>query len=74
MPIKGIISGDKKIRATVRAAALPYYVGDYTVIPRLNEAVTLETAQKSMSANVVVEAIPLYETENTKGGKTVIIG
>lgn len=72
--IANIGGGSSTIRGNVRAAALPYYVGDYTVTPRLNEQVTLQTAQRAMSANVVVEQIPLYETENLQGGKTVIIG
>jgi hypothetical protein len=75
MSVSGNIAGNSpKINATVHISTLPYYVGDYTVTPRLGEQVVLETAQKSMTQNVTVEQIPMYETTNLQGGKTVIIG
>lgn len=74
MAIIGTIGNNPKIRGTVKVSALPYYEGDYTVTPRLNEAITLQTAQKAMSQNVTVTQIPMYQTENDKGGLTVIIG
>lgn len=51
----------------------PYYVGETTVTPKVNEAVELETARTTLLENIVVEEIPYYETSNVKG-KTFIIG
>lgn len=52
---------------------LPYYTGPYTVIPKPYEDQTLETSQKSMSENMVIEKVPYSETTNPSGGTTVNI-
>lgn len=52
---------------------LPYYDGDYVVVPRKIEQ-ELETKNKSMHENVVINAINYSETINPYGGETVIIG
>lgn len=52
---------------------LPYYTGDYYVIPSTKEKV-LETKNKSMSDNVTVLKIPKYEFDNVSKGQTVVIG
>lgn len=49
------------------------YEGDYTVTPKIASQ-TMETANKRMTENVTVEAIPYYAVSNTQGGETVIIG
>lgn len=49
------------------------YDGEYTVVPA-TESQTLATQNKRMTADVLVEEIPYYETTNPSGGYTVIIG
>lgn len=49
------------------------YVGVYDVAPKIEPQV-LETADKHMTKNVTVQAIPYYEVTNAHGGTTVIIG
>lgn len=56
-----------------RSASMEYYTGEYTVTPSIEEQ-TLQTQNKMMSNDVVVEEIPYYETSNQYGGYTVIIG
>lgn len=48
------------------------YAGEYNVIPKI-EAQSLPTADKHLTDNVTVEAIPYYEVSNPTG-KTIIIG
>lgn len=48
------------------------YTGDYEVMPKTT-AQELETAQKLMTDNVTVSAIPYYEVSNDTG-TTVTIG
>lgn len=50
------------------------YVGPYTVIPQVDNAVVLQTATKTMTDNVTVTKIPQYEVSNPAGGKTLTIG
>lgn len=49
------------------------YVGIYEVIPDKN-SITLETANKLMKRNVLVEAVPTYIVSNISGGTTFVIG
>lgn len=51
---------------------LPNFEGDYTVTPKVS-AQTLETKNKSMTADVVIEEIPYSEVSNPSGGNTVNI-
>lgn len=51
----------------------PHYDGSYTIDPRFS-AQELETADKVMGENLVVNAIEVSRTTNTAGGKTVYIG
>lgn len=60
------IEGNKDTR-------LPYYDGEYDVEPR-KVGQTLETANKSMSEDVVINPIYYAETTNVGGGYTAIIG
>ncbi len=48
------------------------YAGSYNVTPKI-EVQSLPTADKHLTDNVTVEAIPYYEVSNQKG-KTIIIG
>lgn len=52
---------------------LPYYTGDYSVEPR-KVGQTLETANKSMSEDVIIKPIFYSETTNPSGGLTIVIG
>lgn len=50
------------------------YDGEYVVTPSTEDAVTLQTAQKLMDADVHVKKIPFYDVTNNQGGSTVYIG
>lgn len=52
----------------------PPYTGNYHVIPALYWQQRLETYGKSMSDDVLVDAIPVTETHNPQGGRTIVIG
>ena len=68
------ISGKVIVDGIIRKEViLPYYDGDYTVVPNVSEQI-LNTSQKSMASDLTVDAIPYYEISNPKGGYTVIIG
>ena len=43
------------------------YKGDYVVIPRADEAVVLETKDKTMEDDVTVTAVPYFETHSDTG-------
>lgn len=49
------------------------YTGTYLVTPLPNASQELQTANKTLSRNVVIEEIPYYETHN-EYGSTVYIG
>lgn len=49
------------------------YEGAYKVIPSVSSQ-TLDTANKLMQSDVIVEQIPYAEVSNTSGGKTASIG
>ncbi|MBQ7214319.1 MAG: hypothetical protein IJS25_07295 [Bacteroidales bacterium] len=50
------------------------YEGEYTVVPQAYDATILDTQGKVLSDDVIVTAIPYYETTNPQGGYTVTIG
>lgn len=54
------------------AESLDVFSGEYEITPTV-EGTTLETAQKLMSDDLKVNAIPFFEVENTSGGNTVYI-
>ena len=58
---------------TIRENNVSPYTGEYTVTPKIHEQ-TLLTAQKLMTENVMIQAIPYFETSNSSGGKTIYIG
>lgn len=49
------------------------YDGEYNVIPKV-DAQELETANKLMGENVVIQQIPFYSVSNDANGSTIIIG
>ena len=48
------------------------YGGPYEAIPKVEEQ-TLETAQKFMTDDLKIRAVPYYEVSNDQGGNTVYI-
>ena len=50
-----------------------FYDGIYTVTPSTSKQV-IDTTNKLLKTDLVVEKIPYREVSNNKGGKTVIIG
>lgn len=60
-------------RGVWTAQPLPVYEGAYVVTP-IDGDITLETAQKYMASDVVVEKIPYGEVTNSAGGVTASIG
>lgn len=58
-------------QVTVYKDADPY-TGSYEVTPKV-EAQTMPTAQKLMTQDVTIKAIPIYNVSNNSGGSTVYI-
>lgn len=56
---------------TVYKDAEPY-TGSYQITPKVTEQ-RMPTAQKLMTQDVTVKAIPYYDVSNTSGGSTVYI-
>lgn len=57
----------------VPAEVVPEYEGSYEVTPKV-DAQILPTAEKKMTDNVTVKAIPYFDVSNPAGGKTIFIG
>ena len=51
----------------------PYYTGETRVTPKVKEETELQTKNRVLLENILVEEIPYYETSNIKG-ITFIIG
>ena len=58
--------------ATERVGA-EYYEGEYEITPKV-ESQIMPTAQKTMTDDVTVHAIPYFDVSNHAGGSTVYIG
>lgn len=74
---KGKLLSDNIIIDSIPADLLndkEMYTGRYRVTPLPFLDQILRTNDKIMEDNVIVEKIPYYETSNTAGGYTVIIG
>lgn len=52
----------------------PIYRGVYQVTPLAGLDIMLQTSNKLMQQDVIVNEIPYYQTSNLSGGYTVIIG
>lgn len=48
------------------------YMGDYEITPKV-DAQTMPTAQKLMTQDVTIKAIPYFNVSNNSGGSTVYI-
>lgn len=55
-------------------AYFPPYEGSYHIIPALYRQQRMRTHGKSMTSDVLIDAIPFTETENPQGGRTIVIG
>lgn len=73
--ITGIIKDNGVIKYETNldySSSYPSYDGSYDIIPRVDEQ-TLETKNKVLRDDVLVESIPYYQTSNPYGN-TVYIG
>lgn len=59
-------------RLEVIHTSLPDYEGEYEIAPGVS-AKTLDTANKSLREDIVIDAIPYEEEINSSGGITVLI-
>lgn len=50
------------------------YTGVYTVTPTVDLDTILETTNRKLEGNIIVNKIPYFETTNESGGYTVTIG
>lgn len=50
------------------------YTGDYQVIPHAYDVQTLNTKHRVCKENIIVAAIPYFETSNDSDGVTAYIG
>lgn len=50
------------------------YNGEYTIVPASNDEQVLDTQNKVLRENIVVEKVPFYETSNLSNGVTAYIG
>lgn len=51
-----------------------WYDGDYVVTPIIGNDIILATERKLMASDLTVKEIPITQTSNLYGGKTVVIG
>ena len=58
---------------SIRPSDIPPYEGSYEAIPGV-DAQSLPTRNRWLSSDLVVQAIPYYEVDNTERGTTAIIG
>lgn len=63
----------KNIHQVTATPKVETYTGAYEVTPAVVSQ-TMETAQKFMTDNVTVKAIPFFQVGNTSGGDTIYIG
>lgn len=72
VPNGDVVASGVSLRNATSIDDIEYYEGAYIVTPEV-EGQTLETAGKMMGNDVTINDIPLYDTSNTSGGKTVYI-
>lgn len=53
-------------------SSVPEYTGEYTIIPKADEAQILQTKDKRMTDDLTVTKVPYFETSN-EHGKTIYI-
>lgn len=67
------VDGEVGVVTKVVEHDLPAYTGAIIVNPDFNGTV-LETAQKSVLSNIIINPIQVESVSNTTGGRTVYIG
>lgn len=75
-PVKGVdywTEEDKQEIVQDVLSNIPQYEGSFEITPAV-EAQTLETGGKTMANDLEINPIPFYETSNSSGGNTAIIG
>ena len=70
---KGFDANFKGFLAVGVKQDIEYYEGDYVITPKV-DVQTVATAQKTMTSDLTVKAIPFYDVSNLAGGKTIYIG
>lgn len=75
---EGVLIGKIKTDAVIKGSlAIPVgyedYAGSYDIRPNVNEQI-IPTADKHMTQDVTIQAIPFFKTTNPQGGETIIIG
>ena len=69
-----LMSGNVIIDPIPASLIPPDYEGTYSITPLAYVSQILRTANTTLKDDVTVEEIPYYETSNTAGGYTAIIG
>lgn len=77
--LEGNISSESALKGTVSeviSAVENYelYEGEYEVTPELRTAQTLNTANKYLDKDIIINEVPYSVTSNTSNGLTVYIG
>lgn len=65
------------LAGTINASSIndfDQYKGSYEVAPGLFEEQILETENKTLLHDIIIEKVPFYETSNLSNGTTVYIG
>lgn len=72
--LTGIINSDGNLEGSL-SMPIGYddYVGPYDITPNVSQQ-SLDTADKHLTDDITIEAIPYYEVSNSYNGKTIIIG
>jgi hypothetical protein len=72
LPDDGNVLSKVTVTAQIKGGGAEEYEGDYSVTPTV-DGQTLMTANKYMSDDLTIEAIPTFEVSNDSGGKTFYI-
>lgn len=62
----------KDVQIIAGDADVERYTGSYEITPKV-DAQTMPTAQKFMTDDVTVKAIPIFDVSNDAGGNTIFI-
>lgn len=57
----------------IRVGDYEHYEGEYSVTPKFEQQ-KLQTKNKVMGSDIMIESIPITTVSNASGGTTVIIG
>lgn len=76
--LQAVITPNETLRATLTqgpmmVSSCPDYEGEYIIRPAVHEQ-EMETENRRMKENLIVQEIPYMEVTNASGSTTVIIG